>query len=164
LELGTLSEKGTKNLVREKLRAETNRSVIGFVYPHAFDSVYQFSRVAFINTSETEQFQKGTISARTGSGEQIPSLHLEDYFFATLGSEPGKPMHMTTSRHEEIAYPFPNNLRRRGITGAVPLFVATVIIMEGDWNTGHKHVAKLNRKLQSFFERKSRNTESQPDN
>ncbi|HLF63966.1 MAG TPA: hypothetical protein VI603_09440 [Saprospiraceae bacterium] len=160
LSLNTLSGKARNNLEREKAITLEQQSFIHTWYPVVFDSVYTFSRYAFIYTHETAGFQNGNTPARSGDGAPLDSIYREDYFFATLNGVVGDPFHFTSKDHRIVSYPFPNNISKPGSVAiplfapVVPLWVASFVFHEGTKRRVYRHVVRLNRKLSSFYRRK----------
>ena len=155
-----LSEKNRKRLQTEKTRTLREQGFIHAFYPAAFDSLYHFSKYAFIDMSQTEGFQKGEVPAWRANGEQFLSVYRENYFFATLEGAVGKPFHFTTRDHRDLAFPFPDNIAKPGGI-AVPLFTRPLPswteqfpVDKSTRRRAYKHVFRLNHALNTFYQRK----------
>lgn len=155
-----LSDKNRIRLQTEKNRTLREQNFIHAFYPAAFDSLYHFSKYAFIDMSQTERFQKGAVAAWRADGEQFPSAYKENYFFATLQGAVGKPFHFTTKDHRDLAFPFPDNIAKPGgfavplFTRPLPSWTESYSVDKSTRRRAYKHVYRLNQVLYKFYQRK----------
>jgi hypothetical protein len=152
----TISDKGRRRLEREKAATLHESELIRAWYPELFDSLYTFSRYAFIFSHETAGFQCGEIPARTSAGKALDSVYLEPYLFASLQGAVGRPFAFTTKDHRDIAYPFPNKISKSGsiwwtFIPVIPLLVSALVLDESSQIRAHRHVERVERKLQRMY-------------
>ncbi len=152
-----LTAKHRHALVEEQARTLNERAFMEQYYPVAFDSLYHFSKFAFIYMYQTRGFQSGEIPAWKSDGEMLDSVYRENYFFATLQGAVGKPFEFTTKNHMMIAYPFPNNIAKPGsiaiplFAPPLPLWAASFAFDEGTSRRAYRHVSRVDHKLNAFY-------------
>jgi hypothetical protein len=153
---GTLSERAVRNLEMERERTLYNKALIHKWYPLAFDSIYQFSKVVFIYTQETHEFQSGSVFARSCSGVPVSDVLQYPYVFATLNGVHGDPFEFTTPDHRTVSYPLPDRIAMPGILALSAAFTELPVWLDAEEHTVdiygiYLHVTRLNRKINKIF-------------
>lgn len=154
-----LSEKDRQSFLKVLDRTRRDSLHVHLLYPLAFDSLFTFSRYAFLKTHETQDFLAGKVKARTSTGDFVHIAEGEPMFFMNLPVTPTKPVRCTTKDHLPLSYPFPTNLGvRAAVYSGFPLISTTgttqvhgQVVNARAKAAIEKHVFKLNERLRSFL-------------